>query len=299
MRRLPPPCSPMLVVDLWKFSCLLDADRVIVDRLEELGAVLTACPRSSAGTGDPCVARFREAVAGGALPFACQGNENGLTIEGGKTLGYEMVSSLLANRQSLDRLFIQVGGGALASACIQAFREAHDLGFIDRLPRVHAVQTEGAYPLRIAYEAVVERIFDGIEDSIPENEEERASFIVESVPPSLVEDTLRYAASHRSEFMRPWPTPPRSVAGGILDDETYDWMVVIRGMLATGGFPVVVSEERLSEAHVVAHRGTGIGVDPTGSAGLAGALELAERNLIGPDETLSLLFTGVERNSRL
>jgi threonine synthase len=274
-----------------------DADRVIVDRLQQLGALLAACPRSSSGTGDPCVTRFREAIAAGALPFACQGNENGLTIEGGKTLGYEMISSLRAKGQILDRIFIQVGGGALASACIQALTEAHDSGFIERLPRIHAVQTEGAYPLRVAYDAVAERIFDGIEGSIPKNEEERASFIVERVPPSLVEDTLHHAATHRSEFMRPWPTPPCSVAGGILDDETYDWLMIVRGMLATGGFPIVVSEDRLRESHAAAHRHTDIQVDPTGSAGLAGALELAERNLIGSDETLALLFTGAERNS--
>jgi threonine synthase len=274
-----------------------DADRVIVDRLQQLGALLTACPRSTSGTGDPCVTRFREAVAGGALPFACQGNENGLTIEGGKTLGYEMVSSLRAKGQTLDRVFIQVGGGALASACIQALYDARDLGLIDRLPRIHAVQTEGAYPLRVAYDAVVDRIFDEIEDSMPQNDAERASFIVEGVSPYLVEDTLRYSAAHRSEFMRPWPTSPRSVAGGILDDETYDWLMIVRGMLATGGFPIVVSEDRLREAHAAARRHTDILVDPTGSAGLAGALELAEKNLLRSDETLALLFTGVERNS--
>jgi threonine synthase len=272
-----------------------DADRVIVDRLQQLGALLTVCPRSSSGAGDPCVARFRELTAMGALPFACQGNENGLTIEGGKTLGYEMVSSLRAKGQTLDRVFIQVGGGALASACIQAFHEARDLGLIDRMPRFHAVQTQGAYPLVGAYAAVVEHLFGVAGEAMLENEAERAAFILERVPPAFVEDTLRYAATHRSEFMRPWPTPPRSVAGGILDDETYDWLMIVRGMLATGGFPIVVSEDRLREAHGAARRHTDIPVDPTGSAGLAGALELAEKNLIRPDETMALLFTGVER----
>ena len=34
-----------------------------------------------------------EALAEGALPFTCQGNLNGLAVEGGETLGYELVSS--------------------------------------------------------------------------------------------------------------------------------------------------------------------------------------------------------------
>ena len=44
--------------------------------------------------------------------------------------------------------------------------------------------------------------------------------------------TLAWAARHRSAFMWPWETEPHSVADGILDDETYDWLAVVRGMLA-------------------------------------------------------------------
>ena len=36
---------------------------------------------------------------------------------------------------ALDRIVIQVGGGALASAVIAAFDDAQALGLIDRLPR--------------------------------------------------------------------------------------------------------------------------------------------------------------------
>jgi threonine synthase len=36
-------------------------------------------------------------------------------------------------------------------------------------------------------------------------------------------------------------------------------------------------------------------VDPTGTAGLAGTLELAERDLIGSNENVVVIFTGVER----
>ena len=101
---------------------------------------------------------FHAAVDAGSLPFGCQGSDNGLTIEGGETLGYEMISSLRAGGKRLDRLFIQVGGGALASACIQAIREAIGLGVLDAWPRIHAVQTRGAYPLVRAYDRVCRHI---------------------------------------------------------------------------------------------------------------------------------------------
>ena len=250
------------------------ADRAVLERLRALGAELTTCPRQPGVRGDPCYHRFREALRNGALPFCCQGSDNGLTIEGGETLGYEMITGLGVAGGGLDHFVIQVGGGALASACIQALTRAARLGLLARLPRFHTVQTEGAYPLKRAYDRVVERIQSG-----------RASTAA----------VLRYAATHRSEFMWPWEAEPRSVAHGILDDETYDWLAVVRGMLETGGAPLVVSEETLREANALARSATGIAVDHTGSAGLAGLLQLQREGRVGRGEAVAVIFSGAAR----
>ncbi|MGZ6339477.1 MAG: hypothetical protein ACXWNG_03840, partial [Candidatus Limnocylindrales bacterium] len=90
-------------------------------------------------------------------------------------------------------------------------------------------------------------------------------------------------------------TEPRSIAHGILDDETYDWLAVVEGMLVSGGYPVVVDEPTLAEANVLAVRRTGIPVDHTGSAGLAGLIELVRGGAVDPAETVAVLFTGVRR----
>jgi threonine synthase len=243
-----------------------DADPTIRERLEELGARVTACPREDGSVGDPTVARLREALAAGALPFTCQGNLNGLAVEGGETLGWEIVSSGVR----IDRILVQVGGGALASACVHAFREASALGALDAPPRIDTVQTMGAWPLRRAYEGVVG-----------------------NGPAALA-----YARRHRSEFMWPWEHEPRSVAHGILDDETYDWLAVVEGMLATGGSPLVVREELLLRANALAHETTAIDVDETGSSGLAGLLALREAGRVADDERVAVLFTGVVRDPR-
>jgi len=110
-----------------------------------------------------------------------------------------------------------------------------------------------------------------------------------------VQDGLAYAAHHRSEFMWPWETEPVSVAHGILDDETYDWLAVARGMLATGGSPVVVDEATLHRANDLAPETTGMDVDHTGSSGLAGLMQLKERGDVGSDDGVAVLFTGVRR----
>ena len=60
------------------------AEPSIVAALERHGARTTVCPRVAGELGDPCYLRFREALAAGALPFCCQGNQNGLAIDGAK-----------------------------------------------------------------------------------------------------------------------------------------------------------------------------------------------------------------------
>ncbi len=96
--------------------------------------------------------------------------------------------------------------------------------------------------------------------------------------------------------MWPWEHEPHSVAHGILDDETYDWLAVVDAMLTTGGTALVVGESTLERANALAREATGIAVDPTGSSGLAGLLALREAGGVGDDERVALLFTGVSRS---
>ena len=277
----------------WRLTVFVppDADPVIVGRLADLQAKVVACPRLPGVPGDPAFLRLREELDRGAVPFTTQGPENGLAIEGGQTLGYELVTNLAGPSSTggpghLDHLIVQVGGGALASACIQALREGADLGALDRLPRIHTVQTYGAHPLEQAYERVRKLLPDA---SGPDAEGPDAG------GPDAVRRAMARAAANRAEFMRPWPEPPRSVATGILDDETYDWRAVVEGMLLTGGRPLVVAEDSLVTANELAVTGTGIPVDPTGSAGLGGLLEMRRRGEVGDDDRVAVLFTGARR----
>jgi threonine synthase len=241
-----------------------DADPAVLERLEDLGARITVCRRDGVA-GDPAYRSLLRAISAGAVPFTCQGNLNGLAVEGGETLGWEIVSS----GERVDRLVVQVGGGALASACTHAFRESVALGALAASPRIDTVQTEGAWPLKRAFDAVRAR-----DDA---------------------QEALRFAARHRSAFMWPWEEEPHSIAHGIVDDETYDWLAVVEGMLATGGSALVVDEETLGRANALARTATGIDVDHTGSAGLAGLLALRAAQEIGDDERIAVLFTGVVR----
>ncbi len=252
-----------------------DAHPAVVARLEALGAHLTVCEREPGVAGDPTYHRLRQAIDDGAVAFTCQGNENGFAIEGGLTLGYELAADLATAGVTLDRLFIQVGGGALASACIEGLAEARSLGGSTADPHIHPVQAGAVAPLARAYERLAHRL-DG------------------ETPTAA---NIDWAATHRSAFMWPWEVEPHSVATGILDDETYDWLAIVRGTLASDGSPVVVDEATLREANEVARTTTGIDVDPTGSAGLAGLLELRRHGRVGSNESVAVIFTGVRRET--
>ena len=230
------------------------ADERIVARLRDLGAEIEVCPRRDDDPpGDPCVIRFREAVAAGAIPFSCQGPDNGLTIDGGRTLGYELADAAVA----VDDLVVQVGGGALASSVGQGLVEAVGFGRLAAMPTIHVVQAAVHSPMVRAWQR-----------------------------------RRPHWRSHRHELMWPWEPPGASIATGILDDETYDWAAVLELLGATGGHAIAVTEDELIEANERARTATGIDVSPTGSAGLAGLTALRRDGVVSPVDSAAVLFTG-------
>ncbi len=256
------------------------ADATVVARLTRLGANVVTCPRAPGEAGDPTYRALRAAIAGGAIPFTCQGTENGLAIAGGETLGYEMVSRLARpsgaephrTAPELDAIVVQVGGGALASSVAAAFAEAVALGVVTREPRLYAVQAAGCAPLERAWHRLRERA------------------ATDGMPAALAD-----ARRHRSTYMWPWETEPTSVAHGILDDETYDWYAIAEALARTGGDVVVVDEATIAEANRIGRASTGIDADHTGTAGLAGLLSLRRSGVVQADESVAVLFTGAAR----
>jgi threonine synthase len=259
----------------------VDADPLVLARLDDLGAVVVTCPRRPGEAGDPAYLRLQEALHDGAIPFTCQGPDNGFAIEGGATLAWEMVDGLRAADVSLDRVVVQVGGGALASGIALGFDDAVTLGAIARAPGLDTVQTRGAWPLARAHAGLLADL---------------AAEVGEPLDVARVDEALRAATTHRSRFMRPWETPPVSVAHGILDDETYDWLAVERAMLLGGGRALVVDERALVDANELACAATGIDADETGTAGVAGLLTLAAAGHLRPDESIAVVLSGVRRH---
>lgn len=225
------------------------ADARVVEILEGLGAEVNRCPRIEGEAGDPAYLRFRDAVADGARSFSVQGTETPNTFDGGRTLGWELADQLPGGPSAEDALYIQIGGGALAVSVSRAMPQA----------RLFPVQAEGCAPLRRAWD-LLEPDFDF--------------------------DT---AAANPDSYMWPWESEPHSLATGILDDITYDWLPLLRQTHQSGGEPIVAPEPFMEQAYQLAHKHTDIGVCATGTAGLAGLLHqpVSEGRVV-------LLFTGVD-----
>lgn len=231
------------------------ANPAVLARLGALGAQIVTCPRLATDPpGDPCVHRFREAVAAGAVPFGVQGPENALCLDGGRTMGFELYEGL---GHLIDRVFVQVGGGALVTGVGDGLR----IGGVH--PRIHAVQTEGCAPLA--------RAWGGLGAGGPAG-----------------------AAGRWAELMWPWEHEPLSAAHGILDDETYDWLGAVDAMRGGGGGPIVSPEADVLRANDLARAHTDIDADHTGTAGLAGVL--TARPEIGDDERVVVIFSGIRRS---
>ncbi|MCY4257600.1 MAG: PLP-dependent lyase/thiolase [bacterium] len=218
----------------WPLSVFVpqEANPATVSYLRELGATVEVCKRSKSDAGDPSYERFRQAVEAGAVPFGCQGPDNGYTYDGGRTLGYELAEQA----PDTERVYVQVGGGALAASVAQGLATAGSTASLI------TAQTEGCAPLSRAWRQI--HALGG----------------------------LAQARTQRDAVMWPWTPTPTSAASGILDDETYDWAAVSEAMLKTGGYPVVVPETLVQKAWETARSATGINVSATGSAGLAGLL---------------------------
>ena len=303
------------------------ANDAVVARITELGGRVVRCEREPGVSGDPAHHAMLAAIEAGAIPFSCQGTETPTTIDGGRTLAWEMVDALVEHDgvrpARLDRLFVQVGGGALATAVVTGMASAVARGDLARLPTVHAVQPEGNHPLVRAWDSLalellaqaragggrdrlyfLDRILFAQAATRDAMDNRIRAKIAEATGPTgdgRLRELVRRLRDDPGRYMQAWDSEPVSYASGILDDITYDWVDIIESMLASGGWPLVASEDDFRRAHRLARLHTDIDVCPTGASGLGGLLALIAASAdvgtpgVSSGERVAVLFTGQTR----
>src|SRR6185436_10061543 len=99
------------------------------------------------GDFDACLALVQEASS--RLGIYLLNSINPFRIEGQKTIVFEMLEQL--GWDAPDWMVLPAGNLGNTAAFGKALREARDLGLIDRVPRIAAVQASGAAPFATSF----------------------------------------------------------------------------------------------------------------------------------------------------
>lgn len=266
------------------------AEQSVVDELERLDARIEVCERRPDEAGDPTYLRFLEAVDRGAVPFSVQSTVTPTTIDGGRTLGWEAAEQL--GNIGVDgplRVMLQIGGGAMASAVAAGIEHGVDRDWARIVPVYHPVQTHACAPFRRAWDGLL--MAAGVEATA--SDAKRAAAL--SADAGALAVVMSLARNEPDRFMYPWDPVGETAASGILDDVTYDWLGVVEPTIRSGGWPVVINEAAVVEAHRVGRDVLGLDVSATGTSGMAGLLDPELSASIEPDESILVFATGVER----
>lgn len=185
----------------------------------------------------------------GFYPSPSFGVFNPYQVEGPKTISIEIVEQL--NWKTPSQVFVPTGAASLLTGVYKGFYDLLTLGFIEKIPRLVAIQPEGNHPLVRAWK----------ERADPFN-------------------------------IRPWEKPPETIATGLEDTYPWDGDAGLRALYETNGYGIVVSDEEIIEAMKLLAKYEGVFAEPSGAAGLAGAVKAYREGLIDKDEEIVVLVTG-------
>jgi threonine synthase len=181
---------------------------------------------------------------------------NPFRIEGQKTVAIEMMEQL--DWRVPDHVVVPGGNMGNSSALGKGFEELLAQKLIDRLPRLHVVQAEGAAPLA--------RLFATLDADTARDE---------GALPSRME-TVEH---------------PMTLATAIKIGAPVSWEKSLRAVLQSGGSISSVTEEEIANAKAMIGR-DGIGCEPASATTVAGLKKLAASKGILPSEIVVAVLTG-------
>jgi threonine synthase len=182
---------------------------------------------------------------------------NPFRIEGQKTVAFELLQQCAWGVP--DHVVVPGGNMGNSSALSKGFDELLRLGLIERLPKLHVVQAEGAAPLA--------RLFAG-----------------------MTKAQLRDNGSSLPDHITP-VEHPQTLATAIKIGAPVSWQKSLRGVLQSGGQVLAVSEQEIADAKAIIGR-DGIGCEPASATTVAGIRRLAASRIIRHGESVVAVLTG-------
>lgn len=181
---------------------------------------------------------------------------NPFRIEGQKTVVFELMEQ--CGWHAPEHLVVPGGNLGNSTALGKGFAELLELKFIDRLPKLHVIQAEGAAPFA--------RMFAELE------KDERLGG--RSLPGKL----------------RPQPKP-QTLATAIKIGAPVSWQKSLRAVRQSGGRVIGVTEREIADAKAMIGR-DGIGCEPASATTVAGIRKLVSTGHIRHGESVVAVLTG-------
>jgi threonine synthase len=206
------------------------------------------------GNFDDCMSLVREL---GHDPSIYVANSiNPFRIEGQKTVSIELMRQ--CNWQVPDHIVVPGGNMGNSTAFGKGFEEMLKMGLINRLPKLHVIQAEGAAPL--------------------------AHMFAELAPEQSPADT------YLPRDLKP-VEKPQTLATAIKIGSPVSWKKSLRAVLRSRGQIITVSEREIADAKAVIGR-DGIGCEPASATTVAGIKKLIASRHIHPEEAVVAILTG-------
>jgi threonine synthase len=213
------------------------------------------------GDFDDAMARVQEASK--QLGIYLVNSVNPFRLEGQKTIMLRVLEGL--RWQVPDWIIVPGGNLGNSSAFGKAFHELHQLGLIDRIPRLAVINAAGANTLHELYQHRGLRWNGGNPDTDIIN---------------------RYYAEMDAEKRR-----ASTIASAIEINRPVNLYKCIRALEWCNGLVREVTDQQILDAKAQVGAG-GLGCEPASAASVAGAKLLIDEGIIGPDERVVCILTG-------
>jgi len=177
---------------------------------------------------------------------------NPYTREGKKTAALEICEQL--NWQVPDKIFVPVGDGNIISGIWKGFKDFYQLGFIDKLPQLVAVQSEKSN--------AVSRAFS------------------------------RSGSQPSSRQIKIEPVKATTIADSISVDFPRDGVAAVKAIIESKGLAIEVSDEEILLAIKEIAGTEGIFSEPAAATSFAGFKKALKENKLKNTETVVCLLTG-------
>ncbi len=188
---------------------------------------------------------------------------NPFRLEGQKTIMFRVLEAL--RWQTPDWIVVPGGNLGNSSAFGKAFFELHQLGLIDRIPRLAVINAAGSNTLYQLYE-------------------KRGLRWNNAKPDMAIADT--YFGEMDAENRR-----ASTIASAIEINRPVNLTKCLRALEVCDGVVRETTDQEILDAKAQVGAG-GLGCEPASAASVAGAKKLVEEGIIGHDETVVCILTG-------